>query len=51
MAGLTAGIGTTVKEIMHDGTFYVTDQSTDQVSCVVETREQAPIDAFKIRAR
>jgi threonine dehydratase len=50
LAALTkviAGTGASVKEITHDRTFCATDVSAVQVSCVVETRDQAHIEALR----
>jgi threonine dehydratase len=50
LAALTkviAGVGASVKEITHERTFCATDVSAVQVSCVVETRDQAHIEALK----
>ena len=50
LAALTrvvAGTGASVKEITHDRTFCAADVSAVQVSCVVETRDQAHIEALR----
>jgi threonine dehydratase len=50
LAALTkviAGTGASVKEITHDRTFCATDVSAVQVSCVVETRDQAHIEELR----
>jgi len=50
LAALTrviAGTGASVKEITHDRTFCAADVSAVQVSCVVETRDQAHIATLK----
>jgi threonine dehydratase len=50
LAALTkviASVGASVKEITHDRTFCATDVSAVQVSCVVETRDQAHIDELR----
>jgi threonine dehydratase len=47
LAALTkviASVGASVKEITHDRTFCAADVSAVQVSCVVETRDQAHIE-------
>jgi threonine dehydratase len=50
LAALTkviASVGASVKEITHDRTFCAADVSAVQVSCVVETRDQAHIEALQ----
>ena len=50
LAALTkviASVGASVKEITHDRTFCVADVSAVQVSCVVETRDQAHIEELR----
>jgi threonine dehydratase len=50
LAALTkviAGTGASIKEITHDRTFCAADVSAVQVSCVVETRDQAHIEALR----
>ena len=50
LAALTkviAAAGASVKEITHDRTFCAADVSAVQVSCVVETRDQAHIEALR----
>ena len=50
LAALTkviAATGASVKEITHDRTFCATDVSAVQVSCVVETRDQAHIEELR----
>jgi threonine dehydratase len=50
LAALTkviASAGASVKEITHDRTFCATDVSAVQVSCVVETRDQAHIEELR----
>ena len=42
-----AGTGASIKEITHDRTFCAADVSAVQVSCVVETRDQAHIEALR----
>jgi threonine dehydratase len=44
---LIAGVGASIKEITHDRTFCTADVSAVLVSCVVETRDQAHIQALK----
>jgi threonine dehydratase len=40
-------VGASVKEITHDRTFCAADVSAVQVSCVVETRDQAHIESLQ----
>jgi threonine dehydratase len=50
LAALTkviASVGASVKEITHDRTFCAADVSAVQVSCVVETRDQAHIESLQ----
>jgi threonine dehydratase len=50
LAALTkviASVGASVKEITHDRTFCAADVSAVQVSCVVETRDQAHIEELR----
>ena len=44
---MIASVGASVKEITHDRTFCVADVAAVQVSCVVETRDQAHIEALR----
>jgi threonine dehydratase len=50
LAALTkviASVGASVKEISHDRTFCAADVSAVQVSCIVETRDQAHIEGLR----